>query len=1378
MTIAAKHFDPVVGIDTHIVAIPTPGGPVPTPIPHPYVGSVFDAIDYLPGGASVLVNGLPRGHAGSAVLFSTPHIPMGGMFTVPPSNEAQLFHGSTTVVSEGEPQALLGLSVLDCQDIGIPAPPRPRKTPPKSMVAPVGTLLSIPAGRMVMIGGPPAPFSITQMAEALAGKLVERLEEKLLFGALKKVAKLAGKRRKRISDFLRKKSSPAMKRRKVGDAKRNQVHKKDCKLTGHPVDVATGKVLTEQLDLALSGPIPFTFSRIWYSTSTYKGPLGHGWHHAYDMALLMEPQDDLLLLRTADGRHVPFPALKQGQGHVDDSERLVLTREVANSYTLTDAEQLRYRFTEVGRTDATLMLTSIQDHVGYRIELRYDRRGRLSEIVDSASRSITFGYDEQGRIQQMWAPHPSAPQQRVALCSYGYDSEGNLSAACNALGDATGYRYDRTLLIEETDRKGLSFYFEYDGPDETAKCTRTYGDGGIYDHRLTYAPGVTTVVNSLGHTTLYRHWRGLVVETTDPRGGVARCQYDPNRLLLHEQNPLGQATRYEYDDWGNPSLITAADGSQVCITYDNRNRPREAIDEVGGRFRWEYDASGRLTERQDPLGHVTRFSYAERLLSAITDPEGAVTAFMYDGVGNLVQVREPSGALRQWEYDHWGRPLQAIDPLGNRQQRRYDLLGRVTHVAEPDGNQRTLDYDAEGNLVRLQDGVQDVRFAYCGMGRLRSRSQAETTVYFEYDTEEQLTAVVNEHGLRYGFELDPCGRVHTERSFDGLARHYDRDLAGRVTVMGRPGDLTTHYERDPLGRVTEVRHWNREAERYQYRADGLLMAAENSATKVTFERDLLGRILREQQGEHWVSSDYDRRGLRSRLQSSMGADVSITRNAMGDAIQVGDARGFKAHIRRDALGLEIERALPGGLRRTWRRDRLGRPQSHDIKLGNQLLRGVSYSWSVDDRLISLLDSLAGTAQYGHNALGYLEWARYSDGSAELRMPDAVGNLFKTKSRSDRKYGPAGQLLQAKGTKGTTFYTYDLEGNLIEKRAPLGRTWRYRWSPEGTLTEVSRPDGTCVSFKYDALGRRVEKTYRGQTTRWVWDGNTPLHEWVEGDLQRPQAPEPPTIWSADAEIKRREADLQAYLLRGPPERGTLSAPITWLFDPESFAPMARLQGDDYQSILCDHLGTPIAVVDLEGNARWQAAVDTYGQLRELEGERHTCLFRFPGQYEDLETGLYYNRFRYYDPDSGHYTQHDPIGLAGGTALRGYVHDPLTWVDTLGLACGDANDPLGEPWSPGQQALNKVPASWGKGKPTKKGVGVRWTDPANPGNGIRIDRGNPANSQVTQQVDHVIVRHKGKVIGRNGRPIEGSVADNAAEAHIPLSEWTQWSSWSGP
>ena len=96
---------------------------------------------------------------------------------------------------------------------------------------------------------------------------------------------------------------------------------------------------------------------------------------------------------------------------------------------------------------------------------------------------------------------------------------------------------------------------------------------------------------------------------------------------------------------------------------------------------------------------------------------------------------------------------------------------------------------------------------------------------------------------------------------------------------------------------------------------------------------------------------------------------------------------------------------------------------------------------------------------------------------------------------------------------------------------------------------------------------------------------------------------------------------------------------------------------------------------------------------------------------------------------------------------------------------------------EQGASRVPKDWGPGLANKKGVGTRWTDPANPGNGIRIDEGIPGSSWPSQQVDHVVVRSGGQILGPDGKPIVGSLAQNP-QAHIPLSDWQNWSSWNTP
>jgi RHS repeat-associated protein len=127
----------------------------------------------------------------------------------------------------------------------------------------------------------------------------------------------------------------------------------------------------------------------------------------------------------------------------------------------------------------------------------------------------------------------------------------------------------------------------------------------------------------------------------------------------------------------------------------------------------------------------------------------------------------------------------------------------------------------------------------------------------------------------------------------------------------------------------------------------------------------------------------------------------------------------------------------------------------------------------------------------------------------------------------------------------------------------------------------------------------------------------------------------------------------------------------LFEPESFAPLAKLVNGERFGIVTDHLGAPIGMFDGAGREVWGAEIDVYGDLRDLRGEREACPFRWPGQYEDGETGLYYNRYRYLESKKGQYLSQDPITLNGGLALYSYVSDPLAEFDPFGLACRPRN-----------------------------------------------------------------------------------------------------------
>ncbi|AGZ37875.1 hypothetical protein PVLB_25480 [Pseudomonas sp. VLB120] len=114
--------------------------------------------------------------------------------------------------------------------------------------------------------------------------------------------------------------------------------------------------------------------------------------------------------------------------------------------------------------------------------------------------------------------------------------------------------------------------------------------------------------------------------------------------------------------------------------------------------------------------------------------------------------------------------------------------------------------------------------------------------------------------------------------------------------------------------------------------------------------------------------------------------------------------------------------------------------------------------------------------------------------------------------------------------------------------------------------------------------------------------------------------------------------------------------------------------------CDHLGTPMELTDEQGNVAWAGQYKAWGEVREERSEwaRQQGLsnpIRFPGQYQDCETGLHYNRHRYYEPRQGRFISRDPISYRGGLNLYAYTPNPVGWTDASGLCSTRLNRNLG-------------------------------------------------------------------------------------------------------
>ena len=1227
---ANRHLLPVIGIDIHMVVIL--GAPVP--IPHPFIGLVFDPMDWIPKiGASVKVNSMPRGNSGTdGMLGCKVHIPMGGPFAMAPmiGHDCKNFFGSPRVSAEGSYFSGAGFMLMSCNDIGLPLSITPGKKfkPVPTLYLPTSVAIPIPAGKPVIVGGPYVP----DLMGLLMGLVMS-----YGFGAIMKIGgAIAKKALTKLNKILK---------GKLGAT--NSLSKFLCKHGFEPVNLITGSVLYEGMDFELPGPIPIRWERNWYSDSGYEGMLGHGTHLSYDLSLHIFYEDSAIGIILPDGRSTAFPLIvARDEKFYLRSEKLTLTCKGKDQYELLDHKSgLTYLFERMH--GHVFKQTSISNSAALAVKFYYNREHSLEKIVDTAGREILIALDAHNRVVSVTAQHKGL--QRTFI-EYTYNEAGDLSAITDANGKTTSIRYQNHLMVEKTDRNGQTFYWKYDGSSTGARCIHTYGDGGILEGRIEYNKGHNIVTNSLGEQKIYYYNEDqLCIQETDALGNSVFHQYTDFMEPYRDIDEEGNITGYIYDARGNMTAMQTPDGSVTSYLYDEAGKLQMVTDAEGSSTVYVYK-DGALKSVIGADRAVTSYTYnGEGLIKSIRNTQGDDTLLYYDTDNNLNRMVLPHGAEAGWRYDAWGRCIATTNPENQSQHFKYDVLDRVTGIKKYDGNRVQLQYNAYEQVVLTEDAHHRVKFEYTPLGSLQVREENGSRIHFKYNTEERLVSLLNEHQEPYRFGYDTRGKVIQETGFDGLKRQYIRDRAGKVIRVNRPGGKHTEYEYDLAGHLTRSEHSDGSWEVYSYNRNGQLIEAVNENSHVIINRDASGKITGEKQDDHTVESKYDELGRRIEVTSSLGAAIKMERNGVGlvSGMIAANREGasWEAQFTYNALGQETERLLPGGISSAFEYDHSGHPSGHKIRQGEHTVRHRVYTWNVNDRLQSMVNRLSkGQVQYGHDDFGNLAWAKYEDGQYDYRLPDKVGNLYRTKEQKDRKYGAGGRLLESEGTK----YSYDEEGNLVSKLLPDGKQWLYRWTGNGMLQKVVRPDGKEVSFEYDALGRRTAKLYNSNITRWVWNGNTPLHEWKYEVKERPH-----TIVNEFGEVSKDNPEPADDL-------------ITWVFDEGTFKPAAKVTDGKAGSIITDYLGTPVEMYDSEGKQTWGVEYDIYGKIRKQQiGSSTDCPFRYQGQYEDVETGLYYNRFRYYSPDAGMYISQDPVGLLGGLSLFGYVLNTNAWVDVFGL-----------------------------------------------------------------------------------------------------------------
>ncbi|KPG98685.1 type IV secretion protein Rhs [Pseudomonas sp. RIT-PI-q] len=1058
----------------------------------------------------------------------------------------------------------------------------------------------------------------------------------------------------------------------------------DCSVltctSGCPVSMVTGEELLTLTDGSLDGNLPFDFTRLYRtSAAEFDCGLGFGWSHS--LAHRLDIDNDSVIWSDHENRRTtfPLPNIERPAIHNSLSRAAIYLGGGPEELILALAgEKARFLHFRTGR------LTAISDAYGNRLTVQRDTSDRIKRLDNGAGRSLLLRYERRHLIAVDYQSfHPADTQEDTwrteqTLVTYRYDACHRLIEATNAAGESERYDYDdQQVLLQRQLAGGASFFWEWERSGKAARCVRHWASFSQMDTRYVWDDhGSVIVRNADGSEEVYAHDdRARLVRKVGPEGGEQLKSYDDEGQLIAEQDPLGAITRYCYDEMGR--LVAQIPPEDEPTTYQYRNGFLHA--RYRGKAVWKYqrNAQGDITEATDPEGHVTHCYYDEkgRLLS-IRSPDTSRHVFVWNALGQLLEETLPDGGQRRFSYDALGRQITRQDEHGAVTRYQWDAVGRLIQTTLPTGASRAFSYNAYGKITAERDELGRItRFEYAEDLHLVSRriNPDGTQLRYRYDNARLLlTEVENESGEKYQLDYTPNGLIRQETGFDGRRTAYAYDLNGQLLEKTEFGDdgsqRVTGYQRNSAGRLLVKTLPDGVKIEYRYDSLGRLVSVDDGHDHpLEFEYDSQDRLITEHQGWGTLRYAYDACGRLNHLRLPDNSKLDY-HHAKGGALSAIDLNGARLTSHTFLAGREQNRQQ-GLLFSDYQYDDQGRLNAHTVRQHRQPLHRRDYAYSANGNLDAIADTRHGQRSYQYDPLDRLIRVRHSrDHQPESFAHDPAGNLLM----QDRP-GAAKVLGNRLLMQGDRHYDYDAFGNLIRERRGTAQKLitEYRYDCQHRLIGVTLPNGSQATYRYDAFGRRISKSVDGNTTEFFWQGDKLV----------------------------AESSREHYR--------------SYVYEPGSFRPLAMLDGKGPRQACpfyyqLDHLGTPLELTDYSGDIIWAAQYPAYGRPPRLNRDTHQVLdqpLRFQGQYFDAETGLHYNRHRYYNPETGRYLTQDPIKLAGG--LNGYRYglNPTGWVDPLGLnecpggdgckrpsfgdeePAGKARVDEGEPLTPSTKPKNK-------------------------------------------------------------------------------------------
>ena len=426
---------------------------------------------------------------------------------------------------------------------------------------------------------------------------------------------------------------------------------------------------------------------------------------------------------------------------------------------------------------------------------------------------------------------------------------------------------------------------------------------------------------------------------------------------------------------------------------------------------------------------------------------------------------------------------------------------------------------------------------------------------------------------------------------------YAYDNLNRLTTIVYPTRTVT-YGYDPLHNLTRATNEN-----------GSIYIGYDNRYRVSSFSDPF---------YYGISYNYDTVGNRSKLKVNGGTYATYTYDAVNRLTSLKDGANLNFAYSYDAASRLTSRNAPNGVTSSYGYDDLNRLTSLMHTKG-ATLSGNLYSYNSANN-ISSWTTASDQRAYTYDPLDRLTGVSNFETPTENYSYDAVGNRTASHRSASYGYQPINKLTS---TANAT-YSYDNNGNLLSKTDSSGTT-TFAWNEESQPTQAALPNGLTANYKYDGLGRRIQRTTTaGASERYVYDGSNVLID-LNAD------------WSV-ATTYFNDLGIDNHL------RQTNSS-----------------TGVSY--FLSDHLGSTSALTDVGGNVVEQTSYDSFGNS---SGSTRTR-YGYTGRERDPDTSQIHYRARWYDAESGRFASEDPIGFRGRN-LNAYPYvgsNPVNEDDPFGL-----------------------------------------------------------------------------------------------------------------